>query len=60
LRLLQPATHTNALTQRALTTKQTRTFAEKDGSFVLRDVRPGSHIISTYNTHFVYPEVRRA
>ncbi len=38
---------------------QTRTFAEKDGSFTLRDVGPGSHIISAYNKRFVFPEVRR-
>lgn len=37
---------------------QIRTFADKDGFFALRDVEPGTHVISTYNKRFVYPEVR--
>ncbi|KAI8468586.1 MAG: hypothetical protein J3K34DRAFT_470765 [Monoraphidium minutum] len=37
---------------------QIRTFADKDGVFALRGVAPGSHVISTYNPKFVYPEIR--
>lgn len=39
---------------------QLRTFAARDGSFALRDVPPGRHVVSAYNTRFVYPEARAA
>lgn len=37
--------------------QQTRTFADKEGWFMLHDVAPGSYVLTTYNPMFVYPEV---
>ncbi|KIY99693.1 hypothetical protein MNEG_8272 [Monoraphidium neglectum] len=36
--------------------QEIRTFADKDGLFWLREVPPGTHIVSAYNIKFVFPE----
>lgn len=56
--------HTQPKTDPALTpslctiNSQIRTFADKEGAFSLKGVpTPGAHVISPYNTRFVFPEV---
>ncbi|KAF8072726.1 ER membrane protein complex subunit 7 [Scenedesmus sp. PABB004] len=34
-----------------------RTFADREGWFTLRDVSPGSYVVTTTNPAFVYPDV---
>lgn len=40
--------------------QQVRTFADKEGWFTVRDVAPGSYVLTTHNPMFVYPEVSMA
>lgn len=49
-----------AVTELQLTSssgEQIRTFADRDGKFTLRDVAPGSYVLTTQNPGFVYPEL---
>ncbi|GBG00317.1 hypothetical protein Rsub_13025 [Raphidocelis subcapitata] len=37
--------------------EQVRTFAARDGAFALAGVPAGRHVVSAYNSRFVFPEV---
>ena len=38
--------------------EQQRTFADRDGRFILHDVTPGTYVLTTQAMDFIYPEVR--